>query len=601
MSLTVLALVTLAVLVAGYFAYGSFIARRFNLDDARVTPATDKADGVDFVPTNPFYLFGQHFSAIAAAGPIAGPILACMGFGWLPCVLWILIGVVFIGAVHDFAALVASLRHGAHSIAEIARANLGRRAYLAITGFIWLALLYVITAFTQITADTFVGKAQEFEGLATPFNKGGAVAMASTLYLALALVMGVIVRYLKPPMWLITLLFVPATLGCVWAGTRLDDVLVCDVKTWYVVILVYCFIAAQLPMWLLQQPRGYLGGFVLYMALGVGIAGILFGGFDVKQPAVSDLAWKTLNPFSATALTDPASGAKLTDFVFPFLFVTIACGACSGFHGLICGGTTSRQVARESHCKPVAFGAMLLEGLVAIIALSTVMLLSPQEAAGQSAARIYGDGLASFITKFAGQGAFVFAATFGAMAFSTFVFDTLDVSTRLGRYLLQELFGTPGRTAGLLAAGATAGVPLAMLMAADPAGYRLFWTLFGTSNQLLAALTLLGITVWLHRSGRRCWYVGVPMAFVMTITVWALGLQILVGVRDALNGAWRVVPPIPPAPGTGAIGRGALNPTIINAGVGVALLALAALFVVEAARALRRPRPTPAPPAEATP
>lgn len=580
MSLALLAVISIAVLVAGYFAYGTFIARRFHLDDGRATPAAVKDDGVDFVPTNPFYLFGQHFSAIAAAGPIAGPILACIAFGWLPCVLWILIGVVLIGAVHDFAALVASMRHGAHSIAEIARANLGRRAYLALTGFIWLALLYVITAFTQITADTFVGKAEEFEGLTTPFNKGGAVAMASTLYLALALVMGVVVRYLKPPMWLITLVFVPATLGCVWAGTRLDGVLVSDVRTWYAVILVYCFVAAQLPMWLLQQPRGYLGGFVLYMALGVGVAGILFGGFGVQQPMVSELALKTLNPLSATALADPASGAKLTDFVFPFLFVTIACGACSGFHGLICGGTTSRQVARESHCKPVAFGAMLLEGLVAIIALATVMLLSPEKAAGLSAARIYGDGLASFIASLAarvgvqGPAVFVFAATFGAMAFSTFVFDTLDVSTRLGRYLLQELFGAPGKAAGLIAAAATAGVPLAMLLTADPAGYRLFWTLFGTSNQLLAALTLLGITVWLRRCGRACWYVAAPMVFVMTITLWALGLQIAVGVRDAAGGAWRVR-------------SGALNPTIINAGVGIVLFALAVLFVVEAARVLR--------------
>jgi carbon starvation protein len=584
MSLALLAVIAITVLVAGYFAYGSFIAGRFNLDDARDTPATTRNDGVDFVPTNPFYLFGQHFSAIAAAGPIAGPILACMAFGWLPCVLWILIGVVFIGAVHDFAALVASVRHGAHSIAEIARANLGRRAYLALTGFIWLALLYVITAFTQITADTFVGKAEEFEGLATPFNKGGAVAMASTLYLGLALVMGVVVRTLRPPMWLVTLVFVPATLGCVWAGTRLDGVLVFDVKVWYGAILLYCFIAAQLPMWLLQQPRGYLGGFVLYMALGIGVAGILLGNFTVAQPAVSQTAWRTLNPLSATALTDPASGAKLTDFMAPFLFVTIACGACSGFHGLICGGTTSRQVARESHCKPVAFGAMLLEGLVAIIALATVMLLTPKEASGLSAARVYGDGLARFISSLAGHlsldgpTVFVFAATFGAMAFSTFVFDTLDVSTRLGRYLLQELFGTPGRTAGLVAAAATAGVPLVMLLSTDPAGYRLFWTLFGTSNQLLAALTLLGITVWLRRSGRRCWYVAAPMVFVMTITAWALLLQIGVGVRDAARGAWRD-------------GGGAANPTIINAGVGIALLALAALFVVEAARALNRPAP----------
>jgi carbon starvation protein len=273
MSLTLLALGVLAILIVGYFTYGRFIARQYNLDDARTTPAVAKNDGVDFVPEKPFYLLSQHFSAIAAAGPIAGPILACTAFGWGPCVLWILLGVIFIGAVHDFSALVASVRHGAHSIAEIAKQNLGKRAGLALLWFIWLALLYVIIAFTQITADSFVGKNEEFEGLATTFNKGGAVAMSSTLYMLLALLLGVIQRFLKPPVWLVTLIFVPATFACVWAGTKFDDVLSFGAGTWVAVILGYCLITSMLPMWLLQQPRGFLGGFVLYVAIAVGVAG----------------------------------------------------------------------------------------------------------------------------------------------------------------------------------------------------------------------------------------------------------------------------------------------------------------------------------------
>ncbi|MFN9976933.1 MAG: carbon starvation CstA family protein, partial [Phycisphaerae bacterium] len=183
MSIAFVAVIAIVVLGLGYFIYGGFIARQYALDDRRTTPAVIKNDGIDFVPEKPFSLLSQHFSAIAAAGPIAGPILACAAFGWLPCLLWIIIGVVLIGAVHDFSALVASIRHGAHSIAEIARQHLGKRAYLAMVAFIWLALLYVIVAFTQITADTFVGKAEELEGLSVTFNKGGAVAMASTLYL----------------------------------------------------------------------------------------------------------------------------------------------------------------------------------------------------------------------------------------------------------------------------------------------------------------------------------------------------------------------------------------------------------------------------------
>lgn len=591
MSLLLLALIVLVCLTLGYVLYGSWIARQYQIDDARTTPASARNDGVDFIPTRPFYLLSQHFSAIAAAGPIAGPILACTAFGWLPCVLWIVLGVVFIGAVHDFSALVASVRHGAHSIAEIARRNLGRRAYLSLVAFIWLALVYVIVAFTQITADSFAGKAEELEGLGVTFNKGGAVAASSVLYLILALVLGVVQRFVKPPLWLVTVVFVPATLGCVWAGTMLDSWLDFGARTWFIAILGYCFVGSMLPMWLLQQPRGYLGGFVLYLAIAVGLMGVLFGSFEVKQPMITQQALETLYPLSALQLADPGSRLAMTGLVFPFLFVTIACGACSGFHGLICGGTTSKQVAKETHCRPVAFGAMLLEGLVAIIALSTVMMLSPEESRGAPAARIYGDGLASFLTMLLGPQAFVFCATFGAMAFSTFVFDTLDVSTRLGRYLLTELFTSargahageeePGGVADsrwgvqALAAGLTAGAPLLILMTADPASYRLFWTLFGTSNQLLASLTLLGVWIWLRASGKRARYVFLPMLFVMGITVWALVIQVGVGVRDALRGAWRT-------------DGGDMNPTILNGVVATALFALAVVFVIEAIKATRR-------------
>jgi carbon starvation protein len=577
MSLLAIALIVMALLAAGYVLYGRFIARQYRLDPHATTPAVAKNDGVDFVPARPFYLMGQHFSAIAAAGPIAGPILACAAFGWLPCLIWIVIGVIFIGAVHDMSALVASVRHGAHSIAEIARITLGRRAFLALCAFIWLALIYVIIAFTQITAASFVGASEELEGLGVTFNKGGAVAMSSVLYLGLALVLGVVTKYLKPPMWVATLIFVPATLGCVWMGTRLDEVLVLDARSWFIIILVYCFIASLLPMWLLQQPRGFLGGFVLYIAIGVGALGILFGGFDIKQPMITENAERLLSPFSQLATLPETGGAAtgggpITNMIFPFLFVTIACGACSGFHGLICGGTTSRQVSKETHCTPIGFGSMLLEGFVAVIALATIMMLSPAESKGQPAARIYGDGLAKFLTVFLGKEAFLFCATFGAMAFSTFVFDTLDISTRLGRYLLQELFNTPGKIAGTIGAAVTAGVPLAVLLTADPQAYRLFWTLFGTSNQLLASLTLLGITLWLMKSGKRYWYTLIPMIFVMTITLTALVIQVWLGVRDAIVGAWRTP-------------SGDLNSTIPNAGVGVLLLGLAGVFIVEAVRA----------------
>lgn len=508
MSLPLLALIVIVVLALGYRWYGGFVAAQYRLDPDVATPAVRFNDGVDFVPTRPFYLLGQHFSAIAAAGPIAGPIMAGQQFGWLPALLWIGLGVVFIGAVHDFSTLVASVRHGGKSIAEVVRLQLGQGAWLAISVFIWVALVYVIVAFTDVTASTFVSGDKELAGLDMRFNPGGAVAMAAVLYLVLAIVLGLVERYLKPPLWLSTVIFVPATLAAVWAGTQLSTVLVLGQSTWSILILLYCFAASLVPVWALLQPRGYLGGFVLYLALAAGVIGIFFGGFSVEQPALA---------------ANPPQGA--TAAMFPFLFVTIACGACSGFHGLVCSGTTSKQIERETHCTAVGYGAMLLEGFVAVIALTTVMIATGPELAGKGPGAVYGEGLGRFLTVLIGEQNLVFATTFGAMAFSTFIFDTLDVSTRLGRYILQELLGWQSKAAAVLATAVTCGVPLVFVLASGPGAYRSFWTLFGTSNQLLAGLSLLGISVWLKRSGKRYWYTLLPMVFILGITFWSLVLQ----------------------------------------------------------------------------
>ncbi|WP_342376513.1 carbon starvation protein A [Myxococcus stipitatus] len=561
MSLPLIAGVFLAVLALGYRFYGGFIARQFRLDREVPTPAHTKQDGVDFVPTKPFYLLGQHFSAIAAAGPIAGPILAAQQFGWLPALLWIAVGAVFIGAMHDFATLVASVRHGAVSIAEVVRSHLGPTAGLAMLAFIWVALVYVIVAFTDATAATFVSGDAELEGLTFRFNPGGAVAFASIAYLVLAVVMGLVDRYLKPPLWLQTLIFVPATLGVVFLGTRMSTLLVMDAKSWAALILAYCFVASLTPVWVLLQPRGYLGGFVLYAALAVGVVGIFYGGLSgelsIQQPA-----------FVGFEVAGPAG------MLFPFLFVTIACGACSGFHGLVCSGTTSKQIDQEPHCKPVGYGAMLLEGFVAVIALATVMIATKADLTGKAPGAVYGAGLGRFLVTVLGKEHLVFATTFGAMAFSTFVFDTLDVSTRLGRYILQELTGKKGRGAAMVATLVTCGVPLLFVFLAGTGAWRSFWTLFGTSNQLLASLSLLGVCVWLKRTGRPFGYALVPMVFVGAVTLTSLVLL----VREAL------------LPMSSAVSR-------VNGVVAVVLLALALSLFTVGARALlaRRPPPAPAP------
>ncbi len=521
MKLPLLALGFLALLALGYRLYGRFISRQLQLDDTRATPAETLKDGVDYVPTPPFYLFAQHFSAIAAAGPIAGPILACQAFGWLPCLLWIGLGVVLIGAVHDFAILFASVRHGGRSIAEIARERLGGGAGRAMMAFIWIALLYVIVAFTDITSATFVSGTEELEESALRFNAGGAVAAASAMYLSLALVMGLVQRFLAPPLWLQTLIFVPLTFAAAWLGTRVSEVLLLSHASWALLILLYCAVASVVPVWALLQPRGYLGGFVLYSALALGMVGVLFGGYDVVQPAFAS-----------------RSQGGIAGQLFPFLFVTIACGACSGFHGLVCSGTTSKQVARESHTRAVGYGAMLAEGFVALIALVTVMIATSsqlEDPAGKalSPGTIYGNGIGRFLTLLIGEENLPWAVTFGAMAFSTFVFDTLDVATRLGRYIVQELSGAKGR-AGAVLGTLLVTVPAAIIVLYGGEGsWRSFWTLFGASNQLLAGLTLLVVAAWLRQEGKRNAFVLLPMVFVLAITLWALVRLAIASLADS--------------------------------------------------------------------
>jgi carbon starvation protein len=283
-------------------------------------------------------------------------------------------------------------------------------------------------------------------------------------------------------------------------------------------ILLYCIAGSLVPVWALLQPRGYLGGFVLYTAIAVGVIGIFFGGYTVQQPSFK--SWDI---------------GGMTGMLFPFLFVTIACGACSGFHGLVCSGTTSKQIDKESHTKSVGYGAMLAEGFVAFIALVTIMIITAEAAKGVPPGKIYGNGIGEFLTLIIGRENLPIAVTFGAMAFSTFVFDTLDVSLRLGRYIVQELFGLKGKIGAAFGTLATIAVPFVCVLLAPKGSWSEFWTLFGASNQLLAALSLLSITAWLYQARQRIAFTLLPMLFVLIITLWALG-ALVVGNFQAAQG-----------------------------------------------------------------
>jgi len=519
MSIGLIALIVVAIFLLAYRVYGHLLHKAFALDNSRETPANRINDGVDFVPTKTTLLLPQHFSAIAAAGPIVGPILAGLWFGWLPALLWIVIGNIFIGAAHDFSTLAASMRHGAQSIAEVIGGCIGKRASLLFLLFVWISLMYVIVAFTDLTASTFMTE-----------NYGGGVASSSILYLLLAVLIGVIMNRVTLPTWFLASIAIPLIMLIIWGGQFIpislpETSFLSPAKVWGVLILGYCFVASILPISILMQPRGFLGGYFLYGALAVGIVGLFFGGYDVQYPAFIGFT--------------NSKGVSL----FPILFITVACGACSGFHGLVCGGTTSKQIEKEGDAHPVGYGGMLLEGLVAVIALATVMMFAKGDAAlDKGPTAIYAQGLAQFANILGVPTAV--AMSFGLLAFATFVYDTLDVATRLARYILQELTGWHGKGGRMGATLATLIVPLLFLITTKETAYLKFWPIFGASNQLLAALSLLGISVWLVKTGKNPYYTLIPMVFLLIITFWALLLFItpwFVSLSPDLNGSVAII------------------------------------------------------------
>jgi carbon starvation protein len=533
MSLILFLAVSAAVLLLAYRIYGRILARFLQLDDAVPTPAHTKRDGLDHEPASRNWLLPQHFSAIAAAGPIVGPILAATYFGWLPAWLWILFGAIFIGGVHDLTILVASVRHDAKSIAEVVRRHMNRRSYLLFLAFIWISLVYVIIAFADVTAGTFVQKASTADAAAP----GPAVATSSILYLILSVVMGLCMRKFGLGEGKAQLIFLPLVVVAILAGPYLPFDLGALTGAsrpqvlWDHVLLGYCFFAALSPVWLLMQPRGALGGYFLYVIVIVGVLGTVIGGLSgqmtIAAPAVS-----TAHLFDFNGTTPP---------LLPILFITIACGACSGFHSIVASGTTSKQLDRETDAKPVAYGGMLLESFLACISLVTVMILAKPSGRPDLT---YADGVAVFMNQATfGLVSVDVARQFGLLCFATFVFDTLDACTRLARYVLLELTGWEGKAGMVVATLLTLAGP-AVVVALPPAVvggqqvpvWRAFWNLFGTSNQLLAALALLGVTVWLSRKGRSVWYTLVPMLFMLAMTMWSLVISVQVHVGRVAAG-----------------------------------------------------------------
>jgi len=502
-------LVAMVLFTAAYFIYGRFLEKHFDIDDGKATPSHTDYDGIDRVPAHKAVLLGHHFSSIAGAGPVIGPIIAALAFGWMPTLVWVIVGSIFIGGVHDFSALVASIRHKARSIAEIAKQYMSPLAYKLFLAFIWLSLVYVLAVFTDLTASSFV--------------ENGGVATSSIIYIGLAVGFGLFIYRLKIPVLWSSLIFVPLVFVAVWVGQIIPisaDMVPKIVgnepaKTWSILLIIYCFAASTTPVWILLQPRDYLSSFLLYASVLGGFFGILLGGFKIQYPAFE--GWIA-----------PQVGS-----LFPILFITVACGACSGFHALVASGTSSKQLNKESDAKPIGYGAMLIEGIVAVVSLATVAILTKSDIlATKAPLTIYSAGMSKFLGVFGIPAKL--GASFGLLALSTFILTTLDTATRLGRYIFEEFFDlkdTRWRYASTLATLILPGI-LAMVTLKDASGnpipaWRAIWPVFGATNQLLAGLVLLVVAVWLKNIGKKRHFVIIPMLFMNVMTIWALVLLLV--------------------------------------------------------------------------
>uniref|UniRef100_A0A7C4Y4R6 Carbon starvation protein A n=1 Tax=candidate division WOR-3 bacterium TaxID=2052148 RepID=A0A7C4Y4R6_UNCW3 len=484
----------IAIFLIAYFTYGKFLEKNYQVKETEDVPSKKLYDGVDFVPTNKFVLLGHHFSSIAGAGPIVGPILAGLVFGWLPAILWIVLGTIFIGGVHDFSSLIISIRHKGASIAEVANKYINKRTYKIFLLFIWLALVYVVAVFTDLTADTF-------------FNEPS-VAEISIYYIFIAIIFGILVYRVKLNLAFSTLLSLTLILAGIFFSLKFQFLFL-PKTLWIIALLFYCFIASIIPVWFLLQPRDYLSSYFLYFTVIIGLLGLLFGNTSITYPAFISFN-SSLGP------------------LFPFLFITIACGAISGFHSLVSSGTTSKQIDSIKNSRFITYGGMILEGIVAAISLSTLMMLkgkgltNPQE--------IYAEGISRFASIFHIN--LEIGKRIGYLAISAFILTTLDTATRISRYIFQEFFGITKSSLLIRSFSTIVSLILPLILLnlklRDLSGnivpcWKIIWPLFGTTNQLLAALVLLIIYLWIKKEKyRNKVSVLIPAIFMLIVTISAL-------------------------------------------------------------------------------
>ena len=508
-------IIGLVVLGGAYLLYGRYLQNKWGIDPKAKTPAYELEDGVDYVPADTNVVFGHQFASIAGAGPINGPIQAAI-FGWLPVLLWVLIGGVFFGAVQDFASMYASVKNKGRTIGYIIEEYIGKLGKKLFLAFCWLFCILVVAAFADVVAGTFNGfSVDEATNAVTKVAANGAVATTSILFIVEAVALGFILKYAKLNKWVNTGIAIVMLVAAVAIGLKCPVYL--GRTTWHVIIFIYILIACVTPVWALLQPRDYLNSYLLIFM----IVGAVIGIF-VSNPKCNLSAFNGFN----------VDG----QYLFPILFVTIACGAVSGFHSLVSSGTASKQIKNEKNMLPVSYGAMLMESMLAVIALIAVASFADGEAAAQGLTtqpQIFAGAIANFLTAVGLPYQLVF--TLINLAVSAFALTSLDSVARIGRLSFQEFFldsdtdesnmnpVTKVLTNKYFATILT--LVLAFLLA--KVGYAEIWPLFGSANQLLSVLALVACAVFLkktHRQGAMLW---IPMFFMMAVTFTALTMTIV--------------------------------------------------------------------------
>ena len=531
MNALIILLVAIAVLVCGYVFYGGWLAKQWGIDPNRPTPAHEFEDGKDYVPAAPYVVLGHHFSSIAGAGPINGPIQAAI-FGWVPVLLWVLIGGIFFGAMHDFGALFASIRHKGQTLATVIAENIDDTAKKLFCIFSYLTLILVVAAFASIVASTFAvapvptDDAAKAVAVETGNLANMRTAMISVLFIVVAVIYGVITRGRKIPAAANIVSALAIIVVVVALGYNLP-VIALDNTTWMILVGLYILVASVAPVWILLQPRDYLSSYLLYGMIALALVGII--GAGVMGNAAS-LDIPAFTGFSAAAGT---SKVAASGFLFPALFITIACGAISGFHSLVASGTTSKQLDREAEAQPIAYGGMLLECLVAVISLCAVAFVFSGYMDGTYASptQVFAAGLSQMLACVPGlAGAESVAYALLVLAVSVFCLTSLDTATRLARYMFQELWVPAGKSMDE-ATGArkvltnpyvATLVTVVLGVGLGMTGYTIIWPLFGAANQLLAALALLAVCAWLGNAGRNNKMFYIPMVFMLVVTLTSL-------------------------------------------------------------------------------